>query len=311
MWWLVVLAVLSVILLCVLFAYCRAFLSYKTDYRKLPIKNQPKEVFRRIHTMIDAIEAQTPTQTFFATAKDNVRLYARYYHIADGLPLHIQFHGYRSSGYRDFCSGTKLAREVGYNVLVVDQRSQGKSGGKSITFGIREREDVRVWAEFAAKTFGEDTPIFLSGVSMGAATVLMASELKMEANVVGILADCPYSSPEEIIKKVCAKDLKLPTKVAYPFVYLGALLFGRFRLQGGAVQAVQNTDIPICIIHGQSDDFVPCTMSEKIAENARGTCELHLFEGAGHGLSFIVDEPRYRDILINFSRKCLENCKER
>lgn len=304
MWYLPV----AFVLCCAFFAYWRAFFSYRKhyNYRKLPIKNQKNEVHARIHTMIDDIERQSPSKTFTILSKDKKRLHARYYHIADGAPLHIQFHGYRSSGYRDFCGGTKLARELGYNTLVVDQRAHGKSGGRSITFGIREKEDCRAWAEFAAETFGRETPIFLSGVSMGAATVLMASELSINAKVVGIIADCPYSSPEEIIKKVCGQDMKLPIKIAYPFVVLGALMFGRFRIRGGAMQAVQNTNIPICIIHGQADTFVPCEMSRQIAESAKSKCELHIFEGAGHGLSFIVDEPRYRDIIEKFSKECLE-----
>ena len=248
-----------------------------------------------------------PFETLRITSHDGLTLTGKYYHLRDGAPLQIQFHGYRSSGYRDFCGGTKLARELGYNTLVVDQRAHGKSGGRSITFGIREREDCRTWAEFAGKVFGKSTPIFLSGVSMGAATVLMASELPMAANVVGIIADCPYSSPEDIIKKVCAQDMRLPVWLAYPFVCLGALLFGRFRIRGGAVQAVENTRIPLCIIHGEADGFVPCDMSRKIAAHATGRCELHTFENAEHGMRFIVDEPRYRRIIEQFSRDCLEN----
>lgn len=303
-----ILAVL-LILLAALFAYCRAFFSFKKayNYRKLPIKNPKEEEAERIYQMIDDIEGRTPDQTFTILARDKTRLHGRYYHVADGAPIHIQFHGYRSSGYRDFCGGTKLARELGYNTLVVDQRAHGKSGGRSITFGIREREDCRTWTEFAGKVFGKSTPIFLSGVSMGAATVLMASELPMAANVVGIIADCPYSSPKDIIKKVCAKDMKLPVFLAYPFVWLGALLFGRFRIRGGARQAVENTKIPICLIHGEADGFVPCDMSREIAAHASGRCELHTFAGAQHGMSFIADEPRYRQIIEKFSKDCLDH----
>lgn len=142
-------------------------------------------------------------ESVFITSFDGVKLYARYYHVRDGAPLQIQFHGYRGSALLDFCGGNKLAREIGHNTLVVDQRAHGKSGGNTITFGINERYDCLSCINYAVERSGKETPIFLSGVSMDAATVLMASELNLPDNVIGIIADSPYSSPEEIIRKVC------------------------------------------------------------------------------------------------------------
>lgn len=60
---------------------------------------------------------------------------------------------------------------------MVDERAHGKSEGKVITFGIRERCDCKLWAEYAVKRYGENKDIFLAGVSMGAASVMMASNL--------------------------------------------------------------------------------------------------------------------------------------
>lgn len=111
-------------------------------------------------------------------ADDGTVLRGRYYHCADHAPLQIQFHGYRGSILRDFCGGSKLARESGHNILLVDQRAHGDSGGHCITFGLLERQDCLCWANYAAARF-PGTPIFLSGVSMGAATVLMASSLPL------------------------------------------------------------------------------------------------------------------------------------
>ncbi len=44
-----------------------------------------------------------------------------------------------------------------------------------------------------------------------------------------VLADCGYSSPRNIIQK-CIKDLRLPVSLVYPFIKLGARLFGHFDL---------------------------------------------------------------------------------
>ncbi len=307
MWWIIFPLLAVVVILGSLYAYCRAFYSSKKefDYRYIPIGEGHEKERRRIGQLIDILESVSPEREVSIRSYDGTRLVGRYYHVRDGAPLHIQFHGYRSSGYRDFCSGTELGEAIGYNLLTVDQRANGKSGGRSITFGIREKYDCKAWAEFAAREFGADTPIFLSGISMGAATVLMAGELELPSNVVGIFADCPYSTPEAIIKKVCSEDMGLPAALVYPFVQLGALLFGRFRIRGGPLDAVKNTRLPILLLHGEADDFVPCDMSREIAAVGK-TVELHTFPEAGHGLSFIVDEPRYRQLTKEFTKKCLE-----
>ena len=175
------------------FSYHKAFYSPETrkeDIYVLPRGEQYEKERQRMLSLIREMDG-IPYEPVYVTAYDGVRLFARYYHVRDGAPLQIQFHGYRGSAMRDFCGGNKLARESGQNTLVVDQRAHGRSGGTTITFGIRERLDCRSWAEYARQRFGPDTPVFLSGVSMGAATVLMASELELPGNVAGIIADCP------------------------------------------------------------------------------------------------------------------------
>ena len=291
------------------YSYRTAFYSpekRKEDYYAIPKGEQYEKERQRMLSLIREMDA-IPYETVSVSARDGTILSARYYHVRDGAPLQIQFHGYRGTALRDFCGGNKLARESGQNTLVVDQRAHGKSGGTTITFGIRERLDCLCWAEYANQRFGSDTPVFLSGVSMGAATVLMASELELPANVVGIIADCPYSSPEAIIRKVCREDMHLSPALAKPFVQLGARLFGHFYLkESSAVQAVRNTNIPILLLHGEDDRFVPCDMSREIFDTCKGDKTRITFPGAGHGLSYIVDTERYSETVSRFVSQCLQ-----
>ncbi len=62
----------------------------------------------------------------------------------------------------------------GHNVLMIEERAHLESEGHTITFGIKERYDALDWIRYALQRFGEDTRIILVGISMGAATVLMA-----------------------------------------------------------------------------------------------------------------------------------------
>lgn len=227
---------------------------------------------------------------------DGLTLRGKYYHRRDGAPVAICFHGWHGSGIRDFCGGAPALMRMGCNVLLIDQRAQGASDGNAITFGIKERYDCLGWVNYVVDRCGPDTDIFLYGVSMGGATVLMAAGLGLPENVRFIVADSPFSSPVKIIQKVC-RDNRIPPALALPFLRLGAALFGRFNLtETTAADEVGKTDIPILLVHGTDDRFVPHEMSAEIAA-AHPRIRRELFEGAGHGLSFLVDQPRYEALI--------------
>lgn len=231
---------------------------------------------------------------------DNLTLYAKYYEYQKDAPIEIMFHGYRGSGERDLSTGVKRAFLCKRNALIIDQRGSGKSEGHIITFGIKERRDCLLWIDFVIKHFGQNQKIILTGISMGAATVLMASCENLPNNVIGILADCGYTTPKEIINKVI-KDLHLLPFIVYPILKLGAKIFGKFNLEEtSALRSVKNSKVPIIFIHGESDDFVPCTMSKELYDNCTSKKELLIIPNAPHGISYLVDGKLYIDKLNDF-----------
>lgn len=236
------------------------------------------------------------------TAGDGTKLFGRLYVHDEAAPLQILFHGYRSSAYRDCCGGHALAWKMGFNTLVVDQRAHGDSGGRAITFGIKERYDCLAWVSYAVRRFGPDVKISLTGLSMGAATVLAASELDLPENVACIIADSPFDSPESIIRKVCRDD-KLPDKLAWPFIKLGARIYGGFNIgESSAIEAVKHAKVPILLIHGEDDRYVPCPMSRALHENCASRAVLKTYPGAGHGLAYMVDPEGYEIAVYDFLR---------
>ncbi len=271
----------------------------KENHYRLPDSPHFERNQEEMYALIAQMEA-VPFERVYTESFDGLTLSARYYHLRDGAPLQIQVPGYRGTSVRDFCGGNKLARKCGFNSLLIDLRAHGCSKGHTITFGVRERRDVVSWINYALNRFGKQTEIWLVGVSMGAATVLMASELNLPDNVKGIIADCPYDAPRDIIADSC-KKMKLNPKLMMPFIRLSAKLMGGFDLDSAsAIRAVQNTNIPILLIHGEEDDIVPCDMSRRIYKACRGYAELHTFEGAGHGLSYMADNERYEAVIKAF-----------
>jgi fermentation-respiration switch protein FrsA (DUF1100 family) len=235
---------------------------------------------------------------------DGLTLRGRYYEYRAGAPLEILFHGYRGNSERDLSAGVERCFAIGRNALIVDHRASGESEGKVITFGILERKDCLGWVDFAIRHFGSDVKIILTGISMGAATVMMAAGEELPKNVVCVLADCGYSSPKEIIKKVM-RDMKLPADLFYPFVKLGAKLFGGFDLEEtSAMEAVKRAKVPVIFIHGESDDFVPCDMSRSLYEACCSHKKLLTIPGAGHGIAYLKDGEAYLGALRDFEKEC-------
>ena len=278
------------------------------DYH-LPIPIPTQEQHDHCIALIDRLNAR-PYEKVSIRSFDGLSLNGRYYHAQDGAPLAILCHGYRGTPSRDFCGGADICFSRGFNVLMIEHRAHGSSEGHSITFGVKERYDVLAWAEYAAERFGSGVKILLCGISMGGATVLMASELALPANVRGILADCPFTSPSEIIQEV-GRSAGLPMKLAYPPTALAARVFGGFSLTGAdASEAVKHTKIPILLIHGEEDGLVPCGMGRIIAEANPRMIELHTFPGARHGLSYLTDPERYTELVTEFSQKVFSDPEE-
>ena len=178
------------------------------------------------------------------------------------------------------------------------------SGGHTIAYGIRERRDVLSWIEYANGRFGKDKPIYLFGISMGAATVVMAADLALPDNVRLICADCPYSSPRDIIFYVAKRWYKCP-RLLWALIRVSALVYGHLIIPRNltAANAVRNTDKPVLLIHGEADCFVPNEMSEEIRLANPDCVERHTFPDAVHGVSYFYDPERYIAILRDFIKR--------
>ncbi|WP_405346274.1 alpha/beta hydrolase [Ruminococcus sp.] len=298
---LIVTAVILLILAGLYASYYKVFYSPKKDMSET--KNPPAierlAYGKRVSERINEVNT-TPCKFYTIRSYDGLKLSARYFEGDDDKPLCICFHGYRGSAVRDFAGiGLHLIHE-GYNVLIVDERAHWRSQGHTICFGIKERFDAVSWVKFANQRFGKDKSIFLFGISMGGGTVLMASGQRLPRNVKGIVADCPFNSPKDIIKHVCRK-IKLNPDLLWPIIWLAGLVYGRLRVNATtAADEVKRSKIPIVILHGEADDFVPMSMSKEVQKANPSMIEMHTFPHADHGMSYFEDEERYIGIVEGF-----------
>ncbi len=302
----VIIVAVSIILLSILTAY----VCYKMTFYNKPTKFSTEEISLPNNKIYNTYKELIVSDILFGkeitrkdykiTSYDGLKLNGSFYKTFENAPIEIMFHGYKGSGKRDLSTGIRRAKACGRNVLLVDQRAHDESEGHIISFGIKERYDVLSWIEFSKKEFGNDIKIILTGVSMGAATVLMASNLDLPNNVIGILADCGYDSPKNIIKKYI-KDRKLPPEVFYPFVFLGALLFGHFKLNSSSpIECVKEAKVPIIFIHGESDTFIPYQMSENLYNSCNSRKHITIIKNAEHGISYLIEPELYVNELNEF-----------
>ena len=241
-----------------------------------------------------------PHEDYYIRSHDGLTLHAKYYEYAPDAVTEIMFHGYRGSAERDLSGGIQRCFALGRNVLLVDQRTSCGSEGNVISFGINEHRDCLAWVDFAVDHFGSDVKLVLTGISMGASTVLMAAGKPLPKNVVGVLADCGFSSPKGIIRK-CAKDLHYPVALIYPFIKLGARIYGHFDLEEySPLEAMKTCKIPVIFFHGEDDDYVPCYMSCELYDCCASPKKLVTIPGAGHGLVYLVDNQKYFQSVVEF-----------
>lgn len=234
------------------------------------------------------------------TSFDGLTLRGQYYEYAPGAPIELMLHGYRGTAERDLCGGVQRCFALGRSVLIVDQRASGSSDGHIITFGLRESRDCLSWIEFMIERFGADVHIILTGISMGAATVMIAAGKDLPDNVIGVLADCGYTSAREIIQKVI-RQIHLPVWPIYPLIRWGGKIYGGFDVEEASpIAGMRRCRRPVIFVHGEADDYVPCDMSRQNYEVCPAPKMLFTVPGAGHGLSYLVDREGYLDNLTQF-----------
>ena len=244
--------------------------------------------------------AQKPEELTIRS-RDGLKLCGSYLEAPDAKACMLLCHGYRSRGGLDFALVLRTLYEHGCSVLVIDQRAHGRSEGKYIAYGVLERYDCQQWAWFLHAKLEGRVPIFLEGMSMGASTVMMAAELALPPSVVGIIADCGYNSPWEELRHCIKYRYHLPVFPVLPLTELMCRLVAGYSLKGASAAAsLANSPLPLLIIHGMDDDFVPATMTAENYAAAAGEKRQILVPGARHALSYLVDRERLEKELLDF-----------
>lgn len=268
---------------------------------RLTGSNKLVEISQSIAKTAEKFEATEGIEQIEITSADGVKLVGHWYECPGTKRVIVAMHGWRSSWSKDFGMIAEFWHKSGCSVLYAEQRGQNNSGGDYMGFGMLERHDCIEWVKWVNERTTASLPVYLAGISMGAATVLMASELEIPENVHGIMADCGFTSPNAIWKHVTEKNLHL----SYGIIGKMANDICRKKINMGAsdystTKALENAYIPVIFIHGSDDKFVPIEMTYENYKACAAPKRLLVVPGAEHGLSYYTDKESYEKAVLDF-----------
>jgi len=141
------------------------------------------------------------------------------------------------------------------------------------------------------------------GESLGAAVCLQHAAI--DPRPAFVIADCPFADLNELLALRLRRDVGLP---AFPFLPLASLLA---RLQAGfwfgqvsPLRAVPGLEMPVLLVHGQQDDYIPPQHSQRLyTAKRRGLRRLYLAPNAGHAESYWNNRAAYEAVLEQFLRE--------
>ena len=271
-------------------------------------KRKPDPLKEYILSECDRLE-KTDFERVTVTAKDGTLLAGRYYPAEEPKRMIVAMHGWRGTWASGFGALFEFFHDNGCSVLYVDQRGQGESGGDYMGFGTLENYDCLTWVNWLNERNGTDLPVYLIGVSMGATSVLMCEELDMPENVHGIIADCGFTSANEIWKHVVEKNLHISYKKREKRANeLCRQRLGRNADSYSTVDALSKGNIPVLFIHGGDDTFVPVDMTFENFRACKAPKRLLIIPGAPHARSSWIEPEKYENELLAFW-KDFDDCK--
>ncbi|MEE8736550.1 alpha/beta hydrolase [Bifidobacterium subtile] len=206
-------------------------------------------------------------------------------------------HGF-SGGPAEMAKYAHRFAAMGFTVLTPASRCHELSEGRYIGMGWLERRDLLQWVRFIVAQDAQ-ARVLLDGVSMGAATVMMAcGEESLPSNVVAAIADCGFASVWDQCMFNARTLYHLPRLMAGALVQSMSLIAAHragygFR-EASCVNQLGNAHIPMLFIHGSADDFVsPASLDRVFRACASPRKQRLLIPGAGHAMSASTDPAAY------------------
>ncbi|MBC2581510.1 alpha/beta hydrolase [Clostridium sp. DJ247] len=219
-------------------------------------------------------------------------------------------HGFRGSRWESM-KYADLYIDKGFNTLIYDSRYSGESGGNDVTFGFYEKYDLDKWIDWVYNK-NKGGIIGVHGESMGASTLLLHSQLNEKSKRVKFyVADCPYSDLKALFIYRLEEDYHIKNKlignILTFYTNIIANIRSGFAFSGASpINAIKDVRTPIMFIHGDSDKYIPFSMSEEMYSLKNGPKDIYIAPYSGHAQAYLYNKKVYKEKLYNFIDKYIK-----
>ena len=277
----------------------------KDRYKDDPVKGKWGY---QIEDGINRFLARSPEDVYM-TNREGMKLHGYLLECENATKTVIFSHGWHSDPLFDFSCIWEYYVSHKFNVLIIEHRGHRQSEGKYVCFGVKERFDIIDWANWVNDRFGKEMKIFLSGISMGSATVMMAIGTEgLPTSVVGASCDCGYTSAADIFKHVLRAWFKLPPFPILNVARIISILVAKFDFEEfTSMDGLKNAKTPVYFIHGTEDGFVPLEHTYKNRARCASEYTEAIIKGADHGLSFFTAPDTVRNGLECLLKKVFDD----
>ena len=210
----------------------------------------------------------------------------------------ILVHGCHSHSLREWALFGNYYYKEGYNVLIIDQRAHNKSEGEYITFGVYEHKDLLQWIDYISENIGSKEKIYLHGISLGAAVVMMCADKVDSTKVKGIIADSGYINGREAFVKSIVGSMGNKKKIDATLKYVNKFSLKNYGFgidEINPLECVKNTDIPMLFIIGSADTFGTHDTDTLYRQCSAQYKDIFIVNGATHGECFYRGEEEYKN----------------
>jgi dipeptidyl aminopeptidase/acylaminoacyl peptidase len=223
---------------------------------------------------------------------DGTRLHGLWIPGRKDYPTIVLCHGYYKSLAEPLDVGLEL-NQASYNVLLVDFRACGRSGGRFTTVGWKEAWDVKAAVRCVRDRYGS-RPVGVLGISMGAAAAIIAAAQSQD--VVALVADSAFADLEGIMRKKIPEFAPVPWLVPFGWA---SVLIGEL-MAGGRLRSLRPVDYvgslsprPVLFIHGERDSYIPHEQPEELFEAAGEPKETWTAPGSDHAVARLDHRDEY------------------
>lgn len=240
---------------------------------------------------------------------DSVQLHAYYIPAPHPTPnTAIVIHGHRGCAFQMLHIAYMYQHDMGFNVLLPELRTHGKSGGTHIQMGWNDRKDIQLWIKtlsaltgtspFMGKEPSDKSPtpiesevtglrVCIHGISMGAATTMMLAGDETSECVKCFVEDCGYTSVWDEFAYVAKRNYNAP---AFPFMQIANQIcrwkYGWDFREASALEQIKKAEKPMLFIHGTEDHYVPTEMVHQLYRAKPRNKAIWKAQGSRHAYSY-------------------------